>query len=45
MRTYLADDLITEHPETASPGARVRIEVEDEIGVTIHVLRLVDVTD
>jgi hypothetical protein len=41
----IATDLMRDFPETASPMARVRIEVEDETGAVIIVLKFVDVLD
>jgi hypothetical protein len=41
----IAGNLTREYPETASPMARVRIEVEDESGTVIIVLKFVDIVD
>ncbi len=41
----IAANLMRDFPETASPMARVRIEVEDETGAVIIVLRFVEVLD
>jgi hypothetical protein len=41
----VAGNLMRDFPETASPMARVRIEVEDEAGAVIIVLKFVDVVD
>jgi hypothetical protein len=40
-----ARDVVRERPAVASPLARVRIEVEDDVGETFLVLKFVDVVD
>jgi hypothetical protein len=45
LAQQIAGDLMRDYPETKSPIARVRIEVEDEAGKVLLVLKFVDVVD